>query len=66
MFYYIYYGYMGGYTVYKLYEYAHILRYGYDTVYYTYSFTHWLTHGIYNRLTSRKEDEEILDDWEYI
>lgn len=63
MFYYIYYGYIGGYTVYKLYEYTHMLRYGYNTVYYTYSFTY----GIYDMLTSRtREDEEGLDDWEHV
>jgi hypothetical protein len=62
MFYYIYYLYFGGYTVYKIYEYTHILRYGYNTVYYTYS----LTHVIYNMLPSIKKKEENLEDWEYI
>jgi hypothetical protein len=65
MLYYIYYGYVCGYTVYKIYKYISILRYGYKTVYYTYS----LTSGIYNMLPplkNKEEELENLEDWEYI
>lgn len=59
MLYYIYYGY----TIYKIYEYSHMIRFGYNAVYYTYS----LTRGLYNILTTRKEDDSIdLEDWEYV
>jgi hypothetical protein len=61
MFYYIYYIYFGGYIVYKIYEYTHLLRYGYKTVYYTYN----LTRVIYNMLPC-KENLENLNDWECI
>ena len=64
MLYYIYYGYMGGYIVYRIYEYSHMLRYGYNTLYYTYS----LTQGIYSMLTHVKDEKESesLEQWEYI
>jgi hypothetical protein len=63
MIYYIYYIYLGGYTVYKIYEYSNILRYCYKTLYYT----HFVGTNIYNKIPYiiNKEDF-IIDDWEVI
>ena len=56
MFYYIYYGY----TLYKVYEYSHILKFTYNTINYTY--------GLANKLykITMGPGKEKLEEWELI
>lgn len=62
MLYYIYYGYLGGYTLYKMYEYSHKIHYVYKTLYFTYK----LTSGAYNIICEKKDN--IIEDknWEIL
>ena len=68
MFYYIYYGYITGVTVYRLYEYWDIARKTYVTA----SYTYMVVNDVYKRSIFNKEKVElgrcdkIYDDWEVI
>lgn len=62
MFYYLYYGYIGGTVIYKIYEYSHMVNYAYNILYFMYG----ITSGVYNRLVDRKKDDIELDEWELV
>lgn len=66
MFRYIYYGYIGGYAVYKMYEYWEIVRFAYTTCSYTYS----AVNGVYRlvkplkKIKEEVEEEISSSDWD--
>lgn len=75
MLYYIYYGYVGGYVLYKAYEYSDMIRYVYETINLSYK----VTAGAYNIIVKpaikRRHIEDKLpeisidindDSWEFI
>lgn len=65
MLYYIYYGYIGGYTAYKLYEYWGIFRFTYTALSYTYS----VVNGVYRLIIPARiclsdiNDEENKEEY---
>lgn len=61
MIYYIYYGYITGCVIYKIYGYWEIANIAYTTCNYTY----YVCNGIYDTV-ARKENKIETDDWEIV